>query len=70
MANFDNERLIMEIHLKPSIWDISSEEYKDRDKKLQDWQDVAVALNGNWDILSKSEKDDFGELPKHLKLYK
>jgi len=61
MANFDNERLIMEIHLKPSIWEISSEEYKERDKKLQDRQDVAIALNGNWDILSKTEKDDFGE---------
>jgi len=61
MANFDNERLIMEIHLKPSIWDTSSEEYKNRDKKLQDWQDVAAASNGNWDTLSKTQKDEFGK---------
>jgi len=49
----------MEIHLKPSIWDTSSEEYKNRDKKLQDWQDVAAASNGNWDTLSKTQKDEF-----------
>lgn len=51
----------MEIHLKPSIWDTSSEEYKNRDKKLQDWQDVAAASNGNWDTLSKTQKDEFGK---------
>ncbi|XP_022174446.1 uncharacterized protein LOC111036647 [Myzus persicae] len=59
MANFDNERLIMEIHMKPSIWDISSKEYKERDRKIQDWLAVAVTLNDNWDIISETEKDDF-----------
>jgi len=36
--------------------------------KSQDWQDVAVALNGNWDELSKTQKDDFGTY-KHSNHY-
>jgi len=57
----DCERLIVEIQNKPCIWDTSSQEYKDRDKKQQDWVTVAVSMNENWTGLNQKEKDDYSE---------
>lgn len=47
--------------MKPCIWDISSDDYKNRDKKIQDWLEVAAAVSENWDELNQKEKYDFGK---------
>ncbi|KAL4098356.1 hypothetical protein QTP88_022985 [Uroleucon formosanum] len=60
MPNLIEATIINGNHLF-GTFQVSSQEYKERDRKLQDWQDVAVALNDNWNIPSKTQKDDFGE---------
>jgi len=57
----DCERLISEIQNRPCIWDTSSQEYKNRDQKQQDWVTVAVSMNENWTGLNHKEKDYYSE---------
>lgn len=57
--SIDNERLITEIQMKPCIWDTSCNDYKNRDKKNEEWNEVAVALDSNWKELSNPQKDEF-----------
>ncbi|KAF0713366.1 MADF domain-containing protein, partial [Aphis craccivora] len=56
----DCERLIAEIQNRPCIWDLSSEEYRFRDKKTQEWIAVAESINENWTGLIKKKKMTIG----------
>uniref|UniRef100_A0A1B6LEL2 MADF domain-containing protein n=1 Tax=Graphocephala atropunctata TaxID=36148 RepID=A0A1B6LEL2_9HEMI len=40
-CNFDTETFIFEVQARPSIWDVNSEEYGDRDLKRKCWLELA-----------------------------
>ncbi|CAK1583057.1 unnamed protein product [Parnassius mnemosyne] len=54
--NIDTERVISEVHLRPQLWDLSCEHYKDRDAKIKAWLEVCQAITQNYDELSDNEK--------------
>lgn len=57
----DCESIIAKIQNRPCIWDTSSEDYRLRDKKTQEWIAVAESINENWTGLNQKEKDDYSE---------
>ncbi|XP_046401822.1 uncharacterized protein LOC124167827 [Ischnura elegans] len=46
------EHLIAEVKARPVIWNSSLEEYNDRTKKYQAWQEVIKACTAGWETLS------------------
>lgn len=56
---FDTEKFIREIESRKAIWDISSEEYSDRDVKKRRWQEITNIMCE--DNLTENEKNEFGK---------
>ncbi|KAL3280871.1 hypothetical protein HHI36_004099 [Cryptolaemus montrouzieri] len=58
MANMeiDNERFIEEVHIRPVLWDISLEEYKDRTKTKAAWTSIVEAIIPK--VTNAKEKED------------
>lgn len=53
---FDTERFISEIECRRAIWDISSEEYSNRDAKRNQWEEIVNSFGGQeLDITAKKE---------------
>ncbi|XP_057654221.1 uncharacterized protein LOC130892694 [Diorhabda carinulata] len=56
-GNSDVECLILTIKDHPEIWDFESEDYKDRNKRRNAWEEVCRVFKEEFDELSKAEKD-------------
>lgn len=56
----DTELLICAIEEKKCIWDVSSEEYKNRDMKSKAFIDVAAVVVQNFEDLNEKEKEEAG----------
>ncbi|CAH1976803.1 unnamed protein product [Acanthoscelides obtectus] len=54
--NIDTERLITEVRLRPSLWDLCCPLYKDRDARIKAWQEVCQELIPNFNDQPDSEK--------------
>lgn len=65
----DTEVLIREIHSREVLWKISSEDYKDRYKKEEAWQEIYIALNDDYSSLSASKKKLFGKCCIEIYIY-
>ncbi|KAG5888281.1 hypothetical protein JTB14_006669 [Gonioctena quinquepunctata] len=52
----DTERLITAVRLRPMLWDLSHNLYKERDAKLKAWIEVCQSLFPNFDALCDSGK--------------
>lgn len=59
--NIDTERLITEVRLRPALWDLSYDLYKDRDAKKSAWKEVCKELIPDFDEKSDGEKKDIGK---------
>ena len=57
MSYHDIEHLIIEIKNRPIIWDSSSNEYKNKIRKTDAWEEVCIAIKG----------DDFNEASEQMK---
>ena len=44
-SRVDIEEMIVEYEGRPSLWDVSSPEYRDRNKKTEAWKTLAVKLD-------------------------
>ncbi|GBP75211.1 hypothetical protein EVAR_88817_1 [Eumeta japonica] len=51
---FDTEKIIREIESRKAIWDITSEEYSDRDLKKRRWEEITNKMCS--ESLSENEK--------------
>lgn len=58
MENLDIEKLINEIHLRPAIWDMRSEDYSNKIKKKSSWEEVTDAFMG--EVAEVEEKRKLG----------
>jgi len=58
---FDTELFIISIEQKKSIWNTSCTDYRDRDMKLKDWEDVGETMNHNFTEFTRKQKDDYSE---------
>ncbi|GBP26207.1 hypothetical protein EVAR_74970_1 [Eumeta japonica] len=56
---FDTEKFIWEIESGKAIWDITSEEYSDRDLKKRRWEEIMNKMCS--ESLSENEKKEFGK---------
>lgn len=54
--NIDTERVISEVRLNSPLWDLSCNEYKERDAKIKAWQKVCQAVVQNYDDMPDNEK--------------
>nr|CAH7768307.1 unnamed protein product [Callosobruchus chinensis] len=54
----DTELLICAIEEKKCIWDVSSEDYKNRDMKSKAFMDVAAVVVQNFEELNEKEKEE------------
>lgn len=57
---FDTERFIAEIESRPAIWDISSDEYTNRNLKKRSWEEV-VQIFRQKDGMTRHEKKYMGK---------
>lgn len=58
--SFETESLIREVECRKALWDISSDEYSDRDLKKRKWEEITNIFSG--DNLSEDEKKALGML--------
>lgn len=56
-GNSDVECLILTVKEHPEIWDFESEDYKDRNKRRNAWEEVCKVFKDEFDELTKAEKD-------------
>jgi hypothetical protein len=54
---FDAEKFIIEIEGKPSIWDITSSDYQNGDKKINDCKTMCE----DWESLDAERRTQFGK---------
>ncbi|XP_052746926.1 uncharacterized protein LOC128199799 [Bicyclus anynana] len=52
----DTERVIIEVHLRPVLWDKRNELYKNRDAREAAWRDILKELAPNYENLSEEER--------------
>ncbi|XP_064101828.1 uncharacterized protein LOC135212388 [Macrobrachium nipponense] len=57
----DIELLIGEVERRPVLWDNSSEDYKDKDKKAQAWAEVCQVLIEGYEERDATEKINIGK---------
>nr|CAH7763792.1 unnamed protein product [Callosobruchus chinensis] len=57
----DTELLICAIEEKKNIWDVSSEDYKNKDMKSKAFMDVAAAVVQNFEEVNEKEKEEAGK---------
>lgn len=43
---FDTDKFILEIQSRKAIWDLSSDEFSNRDLKKQRWQEIVELFGG------------------------
>lgn len=56
----DTERVIIEVHLRPCLWEKSHELYKNRDARGVAWEEILKVLAPNFESLSEEEKKNAG----------
>ncbi|CAG5053196.1 unnamed protein product [Parnassius apollo] len=56
----DTERVIIEVHLRPVLWDKRNELYKHRDAREAAWRDILKELAPNYENLSEEERKEAG----------
>lgn len=56
----DTERVIIEVHLRPCLWDKSHELYKNRDARDAAWKEILKEIAPNFDTMSDEEKKNEG----------
>ncbi|KAH9642647.1 hypothetical protein HF086_008260 [Spodoptera exigua] len=54
----DTERVIIEVHLRPVLWDKRNELYKNRDAREAAWRDILKELAPNYENLSEEERKE------------
>ncbi|CAG4948313.1 unnamed protein product [Parnassius apollo] len=54
----DTERVIIEVHLRPVLWDKRNELYKHRDAREAAWRDILKELAPNYENLSEEERKE------------
>ena len=52
---FDTEKFICEVEQRPSIWDVSSNSYSNKNEKSKAWEELCLLFI---DGLKDMEKDD------------
>ncbi|KAL4718075.1 hypothetical protein ACJJTC_016225 [Scirpophaga incertulas] len=52
----DTERVIIEVHLRPVLWDKRNQLYKNRDAREAAWRDILKELAPNYENLSEEER--------------
>lgn len=58
---FDTEKLILEVQNYPCIWNMSSNEYSNKDIKKACWRKVTECMYGEeWQHFSEAEKESKG----------
>lgn len=55
-----SELLISEVQKRPLLYDVSLEDYNDRNKKAKCWEEVYKQMINNWSDLSSAEKNNRG----------
>ncbi|XP_041989211.1 uncharacterized protein LOC121740538 [Aricia agestis] len=70
---FDSEKLILQVHLRPCLWNISEKSYSDRLAKRLAWEQIAQEFNEDWSSYTTKKKnetiDDLTKKWKHLRDY-
>lgn len=57
LNNIDTELLISEVEQRPNLWDVSHEDYKNRDNRLKSWENIAsVLITTDFENLSEVDK--------------
>jgi len=59
--SFDTDHFIISIEQKKSIWNTSCSDYKNRDVKIKDWEEIGEAMNNNFKDLTEKQKEEFSE---------
>ncbi|CAG4949166.1 unnamed protein product [Parnassius apollo] len=62
-SNVQTERVIQEVRLRPCLWNLRDNSYKNKDAKLKAWKDVCEAVCPNFGDSSGEEKKQI-DLPK------
>lgn len=57
---FDTDKFILEIQSRKAIWDLSSDEYSNRDLKKKQWEEIVELFGGEG--LPDEEKKNLGKL--------
>lgn len=52
----DVECMIQEVHLRPILWDVSLDDYKDKNKKTKAWMEVCETVYDNFKETPESQK--------------
>uniref|UniRef100_A0A6P7EYI0 Uncharacterized protein LOC114324624 n=1 Tax=Diabrotica virgifera virgifera TaxID=50390 RepID=A0A6P7EYI0_DIAVI len=60
MENVDIEKLIKEIHVRPTIWDMRSDDYFNKIKTKQSWDDITDAFVEG--IVTQEERKHLGSI--------
>lgn len=64
----DPELLISEVEKRVVLWDTSSEDYKDKNKKNKAWKEVAVSLYETFDSKTDAEQKILGKYIYYLSI--
>ncbi|CAG9836442.1 unnamed protein product [Diabrotica balteata] len=65
----DNELLINLVEQRSVLWDTTLEQYKNRNKTLQDWKEICRILKDGFDEMSEKEQNEIGAAANSLKKY-
>lgn len=60
-TSMDTERVINEVRLRPALWDMTNNLYKDRDARMQAWLEVCIAVIPNFNDLTSNDKKEAGK---------
>ena len=58
---FDTERLISAVEERRCLWDASHEDYKNRDKRLKGWKEVAEDIVPDYGDMEEGEQKQWGK---------
>ena len=56
----DTEKFILEIQSRPALWDLTSNDYANRDLKKKNWEELVTIFMDKEDA-SDREKNDYGK---------
>lgn len=56
------EMFIEHIKTRPEIWNITSEEYKDKKKRDESWEDICHHLVEEFSDMEEKEKKEYGKI--------
>jgi hypothetical protein len=59
-SNFDTERFIVEVQSRNALWDMTAEEYSNRDLKKKSWEEL-VDIFINKEDATNAEKNEYGK---------